>query len=654
MVARTPSGASERAASSSVPAPAGHPHDAPPAGGAGHAHRRLAPLTLAALGIVYGDIGTSPLYAFRETLHEGGGLLVDRATVLGVASLVLWSLVVIIAIKYLTFVLRADAKGEGGILALTSLLDPRRNGRPRTGLILLGVFGTALLYGDGAITPAISVLAAVEGIEVVTDAMAPAVIPLAIGILIGLFAVQHRGTASIGKVFGRVMLVWFAVLAIMGTTSIIASPEVLASVDPRYAIAFLAGNGLPGFLSLGAVFLVVTGGEALYADMGHFGRKPIAVGWFGVVMPALALNYLGQAALLLRDPEAIRNPFYLMAPDWGLVPLVVLATAATVIASQALISGVFSLSVQAVQLNYLPRVQILHTSEEERGQVYLPAMNVALLVACIALVLGFRSSGNLAAAYGVAVTATMIVTTILFTRVAIDRFGWNPWLVYPVAVAFGAIDLAFLIANLFKIADGGWFPLALGAVMFVLMSTWHTGRRLLAARLSADGRSLDQFLDDLDPDPIRRLPGTGVMLYSRRGVVPPAMLTTLRHFDALHERVIILTVEMDDRPHVTPADRLDRQDLGHGFEAWTVRYGFRDRISVPETLAATADAPGGVDPLHVSYFLGRESIVATAAPGMAIWRERLFGLLLRNATDAASFFDLPPDQTTTVGQTIEI
>ncbi len=628
--------------------------EAPATSGHGHANKRIGALTLTALGIVYGDIGTSPLYAFRETLAGEGGLTVDRVTVLGVASLVLWSLIIIIALKYLIIVMRADAKGEGGILALTSLLHARTNGTPRRGLILMGLFGTALLYGDGAITPAISVLAAVEGLEVVTDALAPAVIPIAIGILIGLFSVQYRGTATLGAIFGRVMIVWFGVMSLTGLASIVQEPGVLAAFNPGYAISFLANNGMPGFLSLGAVFLVVTGGEALYADMGHFGRKPIVIGWFTVVMPALMLQYLGQAALLVRDPTAIVNPFYLLVPSWGRIPLVILATAATVIASQALISGVFSLSVQAVQLNYLPRVKVLHTSEEERGQVYLPALNAALLVACIALVLGFRSSANLAAAYGVAVTATMIITTILFTRIAIDRFGWNPVLVYPAAVAFGLIDLGFLGANLFKIADGGWFPLLLGGIVFTLMATWHKGRRLLAAELNAGGLPLDTYLEHLDHDTLRRLPGTAVMLYSRAGVTPPALVNTLRHFDAVHERVVVMTVAMSEEPHVPVAGRITRTDLGEGFEAWSIAYGFRDRISIPDALAGTVGSPGGIDPERVTYFLGRETIVATDKPGMALWRERLFGLLLRNATDAASFFDLPPDRTTTVGQTVAI
>jgi KUP system potassium uptake protein len=616
--------------------------------------RHMGMLTLTALGIVYGDIGTSPLYAFRETLADERGLEITQASVLGVASLVLWSLIIIIAVKYLLIVMRANARGEGGILALTSLLDPQRGQRSRRFLLMMGLFGTALLYGDGAITPAISVLSAVEGLAVVTDTLSPVVIPLAIGILIGLFSVQYRGTAALGAVFGRVMLVWFAVLALSGAASIANEPRVLVAFNPAYAVSFLFGHGLPGFLSLGAVFLVVTGGEALYADMGHFGRRPIAIGWFSVVMPALMLNYLGQAALLLRTPEAIRNPFYLLVPAWGRIPLVILATAATVIASQALISGVFSLSVQAVQLNYLPRLKILHTSEAERGQVYLPALNVALLLACIALVLGFRTSGNLAAAYGVAVTATMIITTVLFTRVAIDRFNWPPAVVYPAAVVFGVIDLGFLVANLFKIADGGWFPLLLGGLVFLIMTTWHTGRRLLASRLFNGGVPMRRFLADLDNADLRRIPGTAVMLYSRPDMVPPAMLNTLRHFDTLHERVIVLTIVMDDRAHVPSAQRIRHRVLGAGFESWTVTYGFRDRISIPQALATTTGKPGGVDPSQVSYFLGREKIVATERPGMAQWRERLFGVMLTNATEAAAFFDLPPHRTTTVGQTVEI
>jgi KUP system potassium uptake protein len=623
---------------------------------AGHhrpsSHGRTRALALLALGIVYGDIGTSPLYALRETFHEGNGLLVERSTVLGVASLVLWSLVVVITVKYLLLVMRADADGEGGILALTSLL--RRGGGARAALVLLGVFGTALLYGDGAITPAISVLSAVEGLEVVTDAAEPLVLPLSVAILVGLFSVQSRGTASLGAVFGRIMLVWFAVLAVLGALSIAQTPGVLAAVNPVHAVRFFADNGMAGFLGLGAIFLVVTGGEALYADMGHFGRGPIALGWATVVFPALVLNYFGQAALLLRDPEAIESPLFLLAPSWALVPLVLLATMATVIASQALISGVFSLSVQAIQQHYLPRLRVVHTSDEERGQVYLPAMNAALAVACIALVLSFRSSTNLAAAYGVAVTSTMLITSILFAQVAIERFGWPRVPVFAGMAVLGLVDAAFLAANLFKIPDGGWFPLVAGLLVFALMTTWSTGRRLLRAQLDAGGGRLADFAAELPSTACRRVPGTIVFLYSRPDVVPPALVRVARDFDALHERVICLTVEMAEVATVPPAERLSCREVGAGIETWVLTYGFRDRISVPEALAATAGAPHAVDEAEVVYVLGREQVRSTARPGMARWRERLFGLMLRNSTDAARFFDLPADRSTAVGHTVDL
>ncbi|WP_108665852.1 potassium transporter Kup [Euzebya rosea] len=614
---------------------------------------RQRALALAALGIVFGDIGTSPLYAFREALAPDRGLTVDPGTVIGAASVVIWALLLVIAVKYLMVVMRADAHGEGGILALTSLLGDAR-GR-RRGLVLLGLFGTALLYGDGAITPAISVLSAVEGLEIVTDALQPAVLPVAIGILVALFSVQYRGTAALGAVFGRVMLVWFAVLAVTGLSAIVGRPEVLRAFNPIHAIEYLTTNGMPGFLSLGAIFLVVTGGEALYADMGHFGRRPIARGWFAIVMPALMLNYLGQAALLIGTPEAVRNPFFLLAPGWARIPLVVLATAATVIASQALISGVFSLSVQAVQLNYLPRVKVHHTSDTERGQVYLPALNVGLLAACIGLVLGFRTSANLAAAYGVAVTATMVITTLLFVRVAIDRMGWRRELVYAGAAVFLVIDLAFLGANLFKIADGGWFPLLLGGLVFAVMTTWHTGRRLVTEE-SGVGLPVTTFLRDLGDD-VGTLPGTAVYLYSRPELVPPALLSTVRHFGTLHERIVLLTVEMREKAHVPPARRLEQYQVaanGHVVEQVVLRVGFRDRIDVPAELRRDGGRRGSIDPDRVSFFLGRETVRPTAKPGMALWRERLFGVLLRNSTEATAFFGLPAERTTTVGRTIEI
>lgn len=627
------------------------------------ARTATSPLVIAALGIVFGDIGTSPLYAFREALAGEGAAVVTRSQVIGIASLIVWSLLLVITVKYLFVVMRADLRGEGGVLALTALItgrgttraDQDRRGGPSTFVLaMMGLFGTALLYGDGAITPAISVLSAVEGLEVLTVALEPAVIPIAIVILVALFAVQFRGTASLGFVFGRVMLVWFATLGVLGAASIVRHPGVLAAFNPAYAVTYLLDGGSTAFLSLGAIFLVVTGGEAMYADMGHFGRRPIAIGWLSLVMPALMLSYLGQAALLLADPGAARNPFYLQAPGVLRLPLVLLATAATVIASQALISGVFSLSMQAVSLGYLPRLRVIHTSEEERGQVYVPALNAALLVAAVALVIGFGSSSNLAAAYGVAVTMTMFITTVMVAAVAHRRWGWSWPKVLAMAAAFAVVDLAFLGANLFKIADGGWLPLLLGAVVFTIFTTWRRGRELLRRRTRDGTLSIDDFLDDLDPDELSRTPSEAVYLYSRPGKVPPALLATIRHFNALPERTVIVTVTMEDRPHVPPASRLRRRSYGEGIETVEVRVGYRDAVSVPKALAATVGKPGGIDTRNATYVLGRESVLATDLPGMVRWRERLFGLLLRNSTDPVVYFDLPPDRVTTVGRTVPI
>lgn len=631
------------------------PHSAEPPSG-----RRLAGLLVASLGVVYGDIGTSPLYAFRESLLHHEGVSVSAESVLGVMSLIFWSLVVIIAIKYLAFVMRADLKGEGGILVLTALVRPHK--RPpkwtsKYNLVLIGLFGTALLYGDGMITPAISVLSAVEGFEVATDAFSPFVVPIAVAILIGVFSVQRFGTGRVGALFGRVMVVWFIVLAVLGVLSIVHQPSVLVAVNPAYGVRFFLENGFPGFLVLGSVFLVVTGGEALYADMGHFGRRPIALGWFSFVMPALLLNYFGQAALLLERPEAIENPFYFLAPGWATFPLAILATMATIIASQALISGSFSLTLQAVQLNYLPRVRIKYTSRDEQGQIFIPAVNRVLMVACIGLVLGFRSSTNLAAAYGVAVTATMVVTTILFYVVARQHFGWSRAKAGIPCAIFLVIDSAFFGANLFKIPDGGWFPLVVGALIFTLMTTWKHGRELLTSRIRAGEVPLEPFLEQLgedDEDP-RRVRGTAVYLYSARGKVPPALLANMRHNESLHERVVLLTVRLADEPHVPPARRVEVQPLEKGFVTVVVTYGYQDYIDVPKALESTVGKAIAIDPKRVTYVLGRERVKASVAmPGMAVWREKMFGLMLRNTMDATRYFHLPLDRSIEVGQAVEI
>jgi len=602
--------------------------------------------------VVFGDIGTSPLYAFRESLGGEHDLAVMEANVLGVLSLVLWSLVLVITIKYLGIVMRADNEGEGGILALAAIvIGP---GRSRRNLVLLSLFGTALLYGDGMITPAISVLSAVEGIKVAAPGIERAVLPIVVIILVGLFAVQRRGTEMIGRFFGPVMLVWFAVISVLGLIEITAAPSVLRAIDPRWAGEFFIDNGFRGFLVLGSVFLVVTGGEALYADMGHFGRRPITQGWFAVVLPALVLNYFGQGALLLSDPAAIENPFFLLAPSWGQWPLTVLATAATIIASQALITGAFSLTVQAVNLDYLPRMVTIQTSAHHRGQVYVPAVNWFLLATCIGLVLAFRSSSNLAAAYGVAVTATMAITTILIAVVARHRWNWSMTATLLVVSPLLVVDLAFLGANLFKIPAGGWFPLVVGGIGFVVFTTWRTGRRLVAAQLERRQLSIATFVGSLREHPPLRHPGTGVYLHRTSGVVPPALLTNLRHNDSLHDTIVLLSIATDQRGHVHPAERDHWTHHDLGFHQLVLNYGFTDQPNISQDLANLTSSEVSFDPQHTTYFLGRERIEATDRPGMAKWRERLFVFLLRNAGDPARHYDLPPDRSVDIGTHVEI
>ena len=523
--------------------------------------RYLALLSLTALGVVYGDIGTSPLYAIRECFYGEHGVEVSRANVLGILSLIFWSLMLVISVKYLGFILRADNRGEGGILALMALVHPEHspaNVRRRHGvLIVLGLFGAALLYGDGMITPAISVLSAVEGLEVATPLFRPYVIPLTVIILVGLFLFQRKGTAGVGAVFGPITLLWFGTLAVLGTASIARHPEVLAAVNPMHGLGFFAANGSRGFLVLGAVFLVVTGGEALYADMGHFGTRPIRLTWFGLVLPALLVNYFGQGALLLANPEAAHNPFYRLAPAWGTYPLVVLSTAATVIASQAVISGSFSLSMQAFQLGYLPRLSILHTSADERGQIYMPQVNWLLMLSTIGLVLGFRTSSNLAAAYGVAVTTTMVITTLIFYRVARELWGWKRWTIGALCLAFLVVDLGFFGASITKVGHGGWFPLVVAGGIFVIMTTWRRGRQLLAERFRSGALEVDRFLADQKLGDLPRVQGVGVFLTGRPEGVPSALLHNIKHNKVLHEKVLLLTVLTEDVPRVDPQCRLE-------------------------------------------------------------------------------------------------
>jgi KUP system potassium uptake protein len=618
--------------------------------------KRLALLSLGALGVVYGDIGTSPLYALRESLSVEHGIDVSRASVLGILSLILWSLLIVITVKYLLFVMRADQQGEGGILVLASLVTPKQEGsktRRRTILILIGLFGTALLYGDGMITPAISVLSAVEGLEVATPSLGPYVLEITAVILVCLFMIQRRGTGSVGKMFAPVMILWFATLGVLGAIEIGARPDVLRAVNPAYALSFFADHGFKGFLVLGSVFLVVTGGEALYADMGHFGRRPIRLAWFCLVLPGLLLNYFGQGALVLGDPSTVENPFYLLAPHGLRIPLIVLATAATVIASQALISGAFSLAMQSVQLGYLPRLQISHTSAHERGQVYVPLINWSLMVACILLVFGFRSSTNLAAAYGVAVTMTMVITTILFYVVARDHWNWPRWAIGPLALVFFVVDASFLGANLFKIPKGGWFPLVAGAAVFAIMTTWKTGKKIVTERVRGADVPLDAFCQGIRKSQPTRVPGTAVYMYGRPFAAPPALVTNLRYNRVLHEHILLVTIVVEDTPRVHPRKALTIEHVGQGITQAILHVGFMQQPNVPKSLEADA-AELRFHPLDSHYFLGRETILVTDRPGMASWREHLYALMARNARNAAAYFGIPADRAVEVGVQVEL
>ncbi len=620
-------------------------------------NRYFLGLTLGALGVVYGDIGTSPLYALRECFHGPHAIPLNPVNVMGVLSLVFWSLIIVITIKYLVFVMRADNRGEGGILSLMSLIPAKFREQGQGGhwvLVALGLFGAALLYGDGIITPAISVLSAVEGLEVATAFFDPYVVPITIGILIALFLVQRRGTAGIGKIFGPVMLVWFSTLAVLGISWIARNPRVLLAANPVYAVDFFVQNRLVGFLALGTVFLVVTGGEALYADMGHFGRRPIRIAWFALVLPALLLNYFGQGALLLQSPGAADNPFYRMAPSWSLYPLVVLATVATSVASQAVISGAFSLTRQAVQLGYTPRMEIVHTSEEEIGQIYIPSVNWALMFSTIGLVLGFRASTNLAAAYGVAVTATMVITTILAYVVARRLWGWPTLWVAPVAALFLIIDLAFFGANIVKIGDGGWFPLAVGLFVYTLMTTWKKGRRILAERLAKDALPFATFIEGVKPGTPPRVPGTAVFMSRDPDATPTALLHNLKHNRVLHERVILLTVQTDEVPLVPREDKVQIENLGKEFYRVRAFYGFLESPGVPDLIELCRDKGLDLKIMSTTFFLSRETLIPSSKPGMAIWREKLFALMTRNALRPTDFFRIPPNRVIELGMQVRL
>jgi KUP system potassium uptake protein len=617
---------------------------------------RLGVLTLGALGVVYGDIGTSPLYALRECFHGTHGVPPTYANVLGVLSLIFWSLTLIISIKYLVFVMRADNKGEGGILALLALVAqaPDAGRRSRATLVALGLFGAALLYGDGMITPAISVLGAVEGLQVATQVFEPYIVPLTVVILFGVFLIQSHGTARVGSLFGPVMIVWFVTIAGLGVWWIGVNPAVLTSFNPLHAVTFFGENGWHGFIVLGSVFLVVTGGEALYADMGHFGRRPIRLAWFALVLPALLLNYLGQGAMLLNDPAAAAQPFYLMAPRWALYPLVGLATMAAIIASQALISGAFSLTRQAIQLGYCPRLDIQYTSASHQGQIYLPQVNWALMAATIGLVVGFRSSGALAAAYGMAVTSTMLITTMLAYLVARGSWGVSRAVAGSLAAFFLVIELGFFGANLTKVLHGGWFPLVIGAVIYAALSTWKRGRALLASRMRERMYPFDQFLADITVRPPLRVGGTAIFMTSNLAGTPATLLHNLQHNKVLHERIILLTVVTSDVPHVSRDQRTDISPLGQGFFRVTLRYGFMEEPDVPAALVEASARGFTIDLEDSTFFLGVETLLATRRPGLPLWRERLFVWIARNAVRANTFFKIPPERVVELGMQVEL
>ncbi|MEO7669377.1 MAG: potassium transporter Kup [Polyangia bacterium] len=616
----------------------------------------LAKLTLGALGVVYGDIGTSPLYALRECVTPPHGVTTTPANILGLLSLVVWSLILVISVKYLRFVMKADNEGEGGVLALMALVARRvkKSGPRRTRtLIYLGLFGAALLYGDGMITPAISVLSAVEGLAVATKAFTPVVVPLTCVILVLLFAVQKRGTGGIGAVFGPLTLCWFLSIAGVGIPWIFRRPDVLLAINPIHAVRFFAHHGKHGFLVLGSVVLCITGGEALYADMGHFGRRAIRVAWYTVVLPGLLINYFGQGALLLEHPD-VQNPFYALVPAALLYPMVVLATIATVVASQALISGAFSLTRQAVQLGYAPRMTIVHTSGKTEGQIFIPEVNALLMVACVTLVLTFRASGNLADAYGIAVTGTMAITSLLFYFVVRDRWHWGPWRAGILLALFLVVDLAFLGACAAKILHGGWFPLAVAAAVFAIMTTWKRGRAILAARISSATLPLDLFVADVDLCKPPRVKGTAVFLTSVRRGTPNVLLHHFKHNKVLHEQVVIVCIATDAVPEIAADRRINMKAFGQGFWAVTAHYGFMEMPDMADLMRRCVDVGLSIDLADTSYYVGRETLLLTKDASLALWRKRLFRFLSRNARSATDFFAIPPNRVVEVGTQIEL
>jgi KUP system potassium uptake protein len=613
---------------------------------------KISGLTLAALGVVFGDIGTSPLYTMREVFASHHPLATTADNVLGILSLILWSLILVVTVKYVTFILRADNRGEGGIMALIALAKSSAvaDAKRRRFILLAGIIGACMFFADGMITPAISVLSAVEGLEVAAPHLHEFVIPITLGVLFALFSIQKYGTGLVGRFFGPVVLVWFITLGILGLISILQNPDVLGAVNPAYGLQFFLANQWMGFVALGAVVLAVTGSEAIYADMGHFGRLPIRLAWLGIALPGLLLNYFGQGALILRSPESVNSsPFYLLSPEWMLFPLIVLATMATVIASQAVISGTFSVTRQAVQLGFLPRTQVLHTSEHEVGQIYLPRVNWALMIAVMTLVIGFGSSSNLAAAYGIAVTGDMVITTLLAALVFRGVWRWSWARTIALTSVFLVIDLAFFSANVLKIPAGGWLPLLVGAFLFVIMLTWKSGRELLHKRISADSIPLELFIDSIKMSPPTRVEGAAVFLNRDLNTVPSALLHNLKHNKVLHEQVVIVTVAVEDIPHVEEEYRVRTEVMPFGFYRVELRYGFKDDPDIPRDLALCARDGLVLELMTTTFFIGRESVIPKPNSEMAFWRERLFVAMHRNSDSVSRYFKLPPNRVVELG-----
>lgn len=622
--------------------PAQHPKDS------------VARLALGALGVVFGDIGTSPLYAFKETFVGHHPIPVDQMHIFGVVSLIFWSLVLVVTVKYVAIIMRADNRGEGGSLALLALISRLSSNKRRSAyLALLGVLATALFFGDAMITPAMTVMSAVEGLTVVEAKLGPLVVPIAIGILLGLFLIQARGTARVGAVFGPIMMVYFGTLATLGVINLLDRPDMLYALNPWWAGVFIADDPLVAFFALGSIVLAVTGAEALYADMGHFGRKPITFSWLWIVLPALMLNYLGQGALILDTPSAAANPFFLMAPDWARLPLVLLATAAAIIASQAVITGTFSVTRQAIQLGFLPRLRITHTSASAEGQVFIPIVNWTLAALVVLLVLGFKSSSNLAAAYGIAVTGTMFIDTLLLGVLLLSVWKWNRWLAVPLLAVFLLIDGVYFASNLTKVPDGGWFPLVIGLLGFTLLTTWSRGRTLMQERLRESAMPMEVFIKSASTAAVR-VPGTAVFMTSSPTGVPPALLHNLKHNKVLHERIMILTVVVDEIPYVSEEDRIGTIQLGADFYRIIIRYGFMQEIDIPAILKRVENCGPKLKMMETSFFLSRQTLLASDKPGMALWREHLFSWMMRNAESAMDFFKLPTNRVVELGSQVEI